>query len=168
MASALIIWISRARVVAITAVLVLAAIVTALSVQQVIDDSDAFAVQHTVLRPISTVPVWDAIADRDLGATYAEYWLAYRLVFQDRRDVVVIPTSYDYYDLGGKNPQGADAAFFYGGSLCFVSWLEVLKGIDVDATTEPVGDYVLVRTAQPVPVAMVAAAMGARCGDLPG
>ncbi|HUP74415.1 MAG TPA: glycosyltransferase family 39 protein [Acidimicrobiales bacterium] len=162
-ASALIIWISRARVVAITAVLALAAIVTALSVQRVIDDSEAFAVQHTVLRPISTDPVWDAIADRNLDATYAEYWLAYRLVFQDRRDVVVIPTSSDYYDLGGRHPEGADAAFFYGGSLCLVRWLEVLKDNDLTATTEPVGDYVLVRTEQPVPVAMIAAAMADRC-----
>ena len=31
------------------------------------------------------------------------------------------------------------------------------------ATTEPIGDYVLVRTPQPVPVPVIAAAMTARC-----
>ena len=162
-ASALIVWISRARLAAIAGLLALAAILTALSLQHVIDDTEDIAVQHTVLRPISTDPVWDAIADRDLRATYAEYWLAYRLVFQDRRDVVVIPTSFDYYGIGGENQQGADTAFFYRGSLCLVSWLEVLKGIDLTATSEPIGDYVLVRTPQPVPVPMIAAAMAARC-----
>ena len=162
-AAALIMWISRARVAAIAALLALAAIVTALSLQHVIDDSDDIAVQATVLRPISTDPVWQAIADRGLQSTYADYWLAYRLVFQDRRDVLIIPLSSDYYGIGGKNQQGADAAFFYRDSACLAGWLEVVKGMGLTATTEPIGDYVLVRTPQPVPVPVIAAAMAARC-----
>ena len=107
-------WISRARVAVITGLLALAALVTALSLQRVIDGSEQTTVQATVLRPISTDPVWQAIAERDLRATYADYWLAYRLVFEDRRDVLVIPLANDYYGIGGKNQQGADAAFFDG------------------------------------------------------
>ena len=131
--------------------------------QRVIDGSEQTAVQATVLRPISTDPVWQAIAERDLRATYADYWLAYRLVFEDRRDVLVIPLANDYYGIGGKHQQGADAAFFYRDSGCLAGWLEVVRGMNMTATTEPIGDYVLVRTPQPVPVPVIAAAMAARC-----
>ncbi|TML19722.1 MAG: hypothetical protein E6G39_01170 [Actinobacteria bacterium] len=162
-AAALIVWISRARVAVITGLLAVAALVTALSLQRVIDGSEQTAVQATVLRPISTDPVWQAIAERDLRATYADYWLAYRLVFEDRRDVLVIPLANDYYGIGGKHQQGADAAFFYRDSGCLAGWLEVVKGMNMTATTEPIGDYVLVRTPQPVPVPVIAAAMAARC-----
>jgi hypothetical protein len=162
-AAALIMWISRARVVVIAALFALAALVTAVSLQHVIDDSDAIAVQATVLRPISTDPVWDAIAERGIDRTYADYWLAYRLVFEDRRDVLVIPLSSDYYGIGGKNQEGADTAFFYRDSGCLAGWLDVLRGMGQTWTTEAVQDYVLVRTPEPVPVAVIAAAMTARC-----
>ena len=162
-ASALIVWISRARIAPIAALLALAALLTAVSLQHVIDDSEDIAVQATVLRPISTDPVWQAIADRDLQATYADYWLAYRLVFQDRRDILIIPLSNDYYGIGGKHQQGSDAAFFYRDSGCLAGWLEVVKDMGLTATTEPIGDYVLVRTPQPVPVPVIAATMTARC-----
>ena len=161
--AALIMWVSRARLEVIAALLALAAIVTALSLQDVIDSSDKIAVQATVLRPISTDPVWKAIADDHLTATYADYWLAYRLVFEDRRDVLVIPLADDYYGIGGKHQEGADAAFFYRDSGCLAGWLEVVKGMNMTATSEPIGDFVLVRTPQPVPVPVIAAAMAARC-----
>jgi len=162
-AAALIVWISRARLAPIAALLAVAALLTAVSLQHVIDESEGIAVQATVLRPISTDPVWQAIAERDLKATYADYWLAYRLVFQDRRDVLVIPLSGDYYGIGGKHQQGADAAFFYRDSACLAGWLEVVKGMGLTATTEPIADYVLVRTPQAVPVPVIAATMTARC-----
>jgi hypothetical protein len=162
-ASAFIMWISQARVAVIASLFALAAMITALSLQHVIDDSDNVAVAATVLRPISTDPVWQAIADRDLGTTYADYWLAYRLVFEDRHDVLVIPLANDYYGIGGRNQQGADAAFFYRDSGCLAGWLEVVKGMDVTATTESIGDYVLVRTPQPIPVPVIASAMAGRC-----
>jgi hypothetical protein len=161
--AALVMWISRARVVAIAALLVLAALVTVVSLQDVIDDSDAFAVQANVLRPISTDPVWDALDEHDIDRTYADYWLAYRLVFEDRRDVLVIPLSSDYYGIGGRNQEGADAAFFYRDTGCLAGWFDVLRAMGVNWTTEDIGDYVLVRTPQAVPVAVVAAAMTARC-----
>jgi len=162
-ASALVMWISRARVPVIATVLAIAAMITAISLQHVIDESDDIAVAATVLRPISTDPVWQAIAERDLHAAYADYWLAYRLVFEDRRDVLVIPLANDYYGIGGRNQQGADAAFFYRDSGCLAGWLEVVKGMGETASTEPIGDYVLVRTPQPVPVPVIAAAMAGRC-----
>ena len=162
-AAALIVWISRTRVVGIAALFALAAIATAGSLQHVVDSSDDIAVQANVLRPISTDPVWRAIADRDIETTYADYWLAYRLVFEDRRDVTVIPLSNDYYSIGGRHQEGAATAFFYRDTGCLVGWLDVVNGMGLTATTEPIGDYVLVRTPAPVPVPVIAAAMQARC-----
>jgi hypothetical protein len=157
------VWISRARLAAVAALLALAALLTLVSLQQVVDDSDTIAVQATVLRPISTDPVWEAMDERGIERTYADYWLAYRLVFEDRRDVLVIPLSGDYYGIGGKNQDGADTAFFYRDSGCLSGWFDVLRGMGVTWSTESFDDYVLVRTPQAVPVAVIAAAMSARC-----
>ena len=162
-AAAFIVWVSRAHALGVAALLAFAAILTAASLQHVIDDSDAIAVQANVLRPISTDPVWQAIADRGIETTYADYWLAYRLVFEDRRDVRVIPLSSDYYGIGGRHQEGAATAIFYRDTGCLAGWLEVVEGMGLTATTEPIDDYVLVRTPEPVPVPVIAAAMQGRC-----
>ena len=77
--------------------------------------------------------------------------------------MLVIPLSSDYYGIGGKNQEGANAAFFYRDTGCLAGWFDVLRAMGVSWTTEEIGDYVLVRTPQAVPVAVVAAAMTARC-----
>ena len=107
--------------------------------------------------------MWQVIANRNIDRTYADYWLAYRLVFEDRHDTLVIPLTNDYYGIGGANQPGADAAFFYRDTGCLTSWLAVLAGMNEPPTVEPLGDYVLVRTANAIPVPVIAAAMSSKC-----
>jgi 4-amino-4-deoxy-L-arabinose transferase-like glycosyltransferase len=163
METALVLWLVRRHVAGIAVALVVLAACSGLALHDLADRTEANRVQMTVLRPVSTDDVWDTIESRRLTATFADYWLAYRLVFEDRSPIAIIPLSNDYYGLDGKHQEGASTGFFYRDSVCAQRWLDVLAGMQVTPRTETIGDYLLVETPDVVPTAVVAGAMSGAC-----
>lgn len=158
-AAALVVWAARSRAAVIAGVLVVATALTALSLHRVAETSGI----NLVLSPPPTEPVWETVAEQRLDRIYGDYWLAYRMVYEDRRDMLIIPLAYDYYGIGGRNQDGAAVAYLYRDSRCLNGWLEVLSGMGIAPAIRPFGDYVEVRTPQPIPVPVIAAAMNTRC-----
>lgn len=161
MAAALAVCVARGRACGVAALLIAATAATAFSLDRVIDTTAG----STVLEPVDYSPVWDFTAERGIDTFYADYWFAYPMIFEARRETVIIPLSGDYFGVGGQNQAGSDTAFFYRDSGCLDGWLEVLNGMgDIVATQERVGDrFVMVRTSRVVPVPVIAAAMSPRC-----
>lgn len=104
---------SRLRWRAITppVVLALATAASTISLQHLLDtSSDA----NLVLRPPPTDEIWEYLDANGIDTIYADYWLAYRLVWEDRRDLTVLPIYADYYELTEDHREGASVAVFYG------------------------------------------------------
>jgi 4-amino-4-deoxy-L-arabinose transferase-like glycosyltransferase len=161
--AALVLWIVRRHLAGVAAALVVLALCSALALHALDDRTEPNRVALTVLRPVSTDDVWRTIEERHLTTAFADYWLAYRLVFEDRTPVAVIPLSNDYFGLAGKHQEGSSVGFFYRDSVCVQRWLAVLSGMNVTPRTEDIGDYVLVETPTSIPTAVVAGAMSGAC-----
>jgi hypothetical protein len=161
--AALVLWIVRRHLIGVAVALVVLAMCSGLALHALDDRTEPNRVQFTVLRPVSTDDVWQTIEERNLKTAFADYWLAYRLVFEDRAPIAVIPLSNDYFGLDGKYQEGASVGFFYRDSVCVQRWLAVLAGMNVTPRTETIGDYVLVETPSVIPTAVVAGAMSGAC-----
>jgi hypothetical protein len=130
-------------------VLALAATGSVISLQHVVDTtSDDFL----VLRPPPTDEIWEYLDARDVDIVYAEYWLAYRLVWEDRLDVTVLPISSDYYSLAQAHPEGAAVALFYRSTGGAERWAERVDRAGMPGRTVTTPTYQIVETPRPLPV----------------
>lgn len=131
-----------------TVVLAAAATASAISLQHVLDTTSDAAV---VLRPPPTDEIWQYLDANDIDIVYAEYWLAYRLVWEDRSDVAVLPTYSDYYSLTEKHPEGAAIALFYRSGESADRWADWVAQYGATRTvTTP--SYRIVEMPAPLPV----------------
>lgn len=130
-------------------VLGVAATASVVSLQHVIDTTSDGA---TVLRPPPTDEIWRYIEAQDVDTVYAEYWLAYRLVWEDRGDVTVLPISSDYYGLTGDHPEGAAVALFYRSGDWADRWVDWVAQYGMPAKTVTTQSYRIVETPRALPV----------------
>lgn len=166
--AALVVWAARRRDVLVAVGLAVAVLVSATSLQRVIDITEPQGRALTVLRPVPTGEVWDAVRDRGVDVAYADYWLAYRLEFEDRHPLTIIPIAADYLSLTAKAPpEGARHALFYRGSPCVAAWQRLAAETGRQVTLVELDDYVVATTDQPLPVPAVLGrldpATGAAC-----
>lgn len=141
------------RRVAGPAALALAALVSAVSLHRVVVLTDS-PTPNVVLRPAPTGEVWAYLDARGIDRVYADYWTAYRLVWEDRRPLVVLPARGDYFRLTPKSDgAGASVAVFEKTSDGAARWQALVAKLGLTSEVDDIGAYVAVRTSAPVPVA---------------
>jgi hypothetical protein len=136
---------------AVAAVLVLS-LVSLVSLRHVVVES-AKTPGLDVLRPADLGPIRDVLAAQGVEVAYAEYWLGFRLAFEDE-DLQVIPLNSYYLDLYEDAPDdGADVALFFTGSPMIERWETLLTQMGHTYEAETVDGYTLVWSSVRVPKA---------------
>jgi hypothetical protein len=109
---------------AVAAVLVLS-LVSLVSLRHVVVES-AKTPGLDVLRPADLGPLRDSLDAQGVEVAYAEYWLGFRLAFEDE-DLQIIPLNSYYLDVYEDAPdEGSDVALFFTGSPKVAQWEEFL------------------------------------------
>jgi hypothetical protein len=136
---------------AAAAVLVLA-LVSLVSLRHVVVES-AKTPGLDVLRPSDLAPIRTSIAEQGIRVAYAEYWLGFRLAFEDE-DLQIIPLNSYYLDLYEDAPDdGADVALFFAGSPMIERWQGLLTQMGHTYDVQSVDRYTLVWSSVRVPKA---------------
>ena len=135
---------------AVAAVLLLS-LVSFVSLRHVVVES-AKTPGFDVLRPTPLGPLRDTLAAQGVDVAYAEYWLGFRLAFEDE-DLDVIPLNAYYLDLYEDAPdEGSDVALFFTGSPMIQRWEDFLTQRGLPFEEQTVEGFTLVWSA-PVPKA---------------
>jgi hypothetical protein len=136
---------------AAAAVLVLS-LVSLVSLRHVVVES-AKTPGLDVLRPSDLAPIRTSIAEQGIRVAYAEYWLGFRLAFEDE-DLQIIPLNSYYLDLYEDAPDdGADVALFFAGSPMIERWQGLLTQMGHTYDVQSVDRYTLVWSSVRVPKA---------------
>jgi hypothetical protein len=136
---------------AVAAVLLLS-LVSFVSLRHVVVES-AKTPGLDVLRPAPLAPLRDALANQGVEVAYAEYWLGFRLAFEDEA-LQVIPLNAYYLDLYEDAPdEGADVALFFTGSPMVQRWQDLLTQMGHTFDVQTVDRYTLVWSSVAVPKA---------------
>jgi hypothetical protein len=105
-----------------------------------------------VLRPADLGPLRQSLDAQGVHVAYAEYWLGFRLAFEDE-DLAIIPLNGYYLDLYEDAPdEGADVALFFTGSPKIAQWEDLLTQTGHTFEEQTVDRYTLVWSA-PIPKA---------------
>jgi hypothetical protein len=135
---------------AVAAVLVLS-LVSLVSLRHVVVES-AKTPGLDVLRPVDLDPIQEALRAQNVDVAYAEYWLGFRLAFEDE-DLKIIPINGYYLDLYEDAPDaGSDVAAFFTGSPKVAEWEAFLTQKGHTFEEQTVDRFTLVWSA-PVPKA---------------
>ena len=106
-----------------------------------------------VLRPPDLAPLRDGLAAQGIRVAYAEYWVGFRLAFEDE-DLQIIPLNGYYLDLYEDAPDdGADVALFFTGSPMIERWEGLLSQMGHTYEVQTVDRYTLVWSSVQVPKA---------------
>jgi hypothetical protein len=147
--------------IAAPAVLIVASLVSLVSLQRVV----ATTSPGEVLRPPPTGELWDYLDRTSVDRVYTDHWIGYRLEWEDRRPLLVLPIGADYYQLTvHSDGLGARVAVFYRGSARYVQWVHLLDRLGVAHETDDVGAYQVVRTPSLLPVSQMLGVLDAPTG----
>jgi hypothetical protein len=140
----------RPKVVA-PAALAVAVLITGAGLHRVIQTTDA--IKPAVLRSAPTGELWAYLERNHVEKVYAEYWVGYRLVWEDRQPLTVLPIAGDYYQLTvHSDGTGASTAVFLRGSGVDQRWIALMTKLGHSTQVDDVGAFVAVRTDAVVPV----------------
>jgi hypothetical protein len=137
---------------AVAAVLLLS-LVSLVSLRHVVVETAKYGDDYGALRVSDLGDLWDVLDERGIIAAYSEYWLGFRLAFEQEHDLSVIPLNGYYLDLYEDAPATADVGVFPTGSPMVARWEDLVTQLGFGYEEEPVGRFTLVWTDQPVPKA---------------
>jgi hypothetical protein len=151
---------AAARRWATTAVIaVLAAVVSAAGLVHMRDATSAFAGGKPV--PADFTSLEQALRAHEITRAWADYWIAYRVIFETRGRVIVAPTSTDrfpaYTALVEAAPSSADV--FLAGSRTAAAFAAGLDARGVASSRFSAGPWVVFVPARPVPPRVIPGAI---------
>ena len=111
--------------------------------------------RYDVLRPVSTDELWDELRAERIEVAYADYWIGYRLQFEQRESFTVLPLNSYYLDYRySAPPAGSTYAIFSTGSPLVDRWVRFVSGRGLTTQLRATEHFVIVETDAPVPFAI--------------
>jgi hypothetical protein len=107
-----------------------------------------------VLRPPSLDALWTQLGDEGVDVAYADYWIGFRMAYEDRYPLTIVPVTGYYLDLVEKAPaEGSDVALFYADSPLVAKWQRLVASHGLASSVEVVDRYAIVRSNDKIPLA---------------
>jgi 4-amino-4-deoxy-L-arabinose transferase-like glycosyltransferase len=139
------------------------ALVSLVSLRHVVVQSASQAHVDT-LRPPSLDALWSQLGDEGVDVAYADYWIGFRMAYEDRYPLTIVPVTGYYLDLVKKAPaEGTDVALFYADSPLVAKWQGLLASHGMTSSVEVVDRFAIVRSSEKLPLAATLGVM-----ELPG
>jgi 4-amino-4-deoxy-L-arabinose transferase-like glycosyltransferase len=110
--------------------------------------------RYEVLRPLDTDELWPVLREQHITVAYADYWIGYRLQFEQHSPFTILPVNSYYLDYRyTAPPEGSEYAIFSAGSPLIDRWIALVTAQGRTTELRATENYVIIKTDAKVPFA---------------